>query len=418
MAGATPNWPADEQARINQKQTDGEKMRELAKPRGIYNKGALDEQEAIKISDIAGGEVRGINMQGDKLRDNWEWLVFPFDPMTTDTTENQMMLDKMVGMPEAFMGNASADVQFATQAQLAAAGTNIMIRARQALVRRALMNFYTVTAEILIQVLDEEQVKLIAGPNAYWPRLYGEDEAMELKSELMRQVQEKIQEEMIEIASDPEPELKALEYPGIEQPAIRAQGMYQELAMETWGQLEPMTRRSLFMHLKIKVKTDPDGVMAKQTKFQNLATMSDFLSNLGVRIAPRAAGQILAETLGMEDEVDDLVKVDPNVAIADVHQSFQENPAEIDPEAMRLLAALGTAAQERLKQQAAMEGAQAAESIAGEAERAVAAGVQAVSGEDGLPPVPVVPEGGDGQEVGTLPAGETGDPGTLPAGQA
>jgi hypothetical protein len=367
---------SDEQARINQKQTDAEKHRDLSAPRGVYNKGAMDEQEAIKIGQIGPGEIAGLNMAGDSLTNNFAWLEYPWNPQLEDVSGNLQMLDKMVGFSESFMGNIGADVQFATQAQLAAAGTNIMIRSRQALVRRALQMFYSSMAEIVIQCLDENQVKLIAGEEAYWPRLYGDAESSAMQRELMQATMQQVAKEMTVVASDPEPAIKAMEFPGIETPAQRAQAIYEQEALRLWGQLEPMTRKSLFQRLQVRVKTDSDGLMAKQTRFANMATAGDFLAKLGVRLSPKAAASLLAELLDLEDEVDDLVTIDPNIAVQDVLSSMQENPDSMTPEALRLLANIGQLANQRLQEVAIQQGEAAAMQVAGQAEQAITAGME------------------------------------------
>lgn len=361
---------SDEQARLNMKMTDTEKMRELAKPRGVINGANVDEQEAWKLNQLEGGEFRTINVPGGTLTENLMWLTYNYPIHLEDVSMNLRMFDKMVGFSEAFMGNMGGQgANFATEVAVMAQGANIMIRQRQATVRRALNTVYTACAEILMQVYTEEDVKLIVGDDAYWPHLYGEEIATKLKRELTMSAITQVKTEMAAIQQDENPLLAAQQYPGIENPQQRARMIYEEMAQQEWGQLEPLTRDSLFKRLHLVVDTNPNGMLDRQQKLQNVLQFSQALAQLGVRLAPKAMGRILAELLEQEENVDDLIMVDPNVATGDVVIGLQNNPQEFLPESLSKLAAAGQVANEMLTQMAEAEGQRQAQQLAADAER-------------------------------------------------
>jgi len=410
---------SDEQARLNMKMTDTEKMRELSKPRGVINGANIDEQESWKLNQIEGGEFRTINVPGGTLDENLKWLTYEYPIHLEDVSMNLRMFDKMVGFSEAFMGNMGGQgANFATEVAVMAQGANIMIRQRQAIVRRALTLVYTAMLEILIQVYSSEDVKLIVGENAYWPELYGEKVANEMKRELTMAAITQVKTEIATIQRDPQPLLAAAQYPGIEQPQERARMLYEQMAQEQWGQLEPLTRDALFKRMHLRVNTNPNGMLDRQQRLQNVLQFSQALAQLGVRLAPKAVGRILAELLEMEEDIDDLIMVDPNVAIMDVVAGIQSNPQEILPESLSKLAAAGEIANQMLTEMARQQGQQQAQQMALEAERAadgaalaeeLGAGEGAGGGLEGSPPA-------EGQSP--IEAAGAQGPGAIPTGPA
>lgn len=376
---------SDEQARINQKQTDAEKIREMMIPRGIFNKAAVDEQEIIKISEIRGGEIRGLFIPRGNLGENFEWLTLGnVNPDFLNTQENMMMLDKMVGFSEAFMGTMG-QAEFATEVAVMAQGTNIMIRQRQAVVRRALERFYTAMFEIMLQTLDPETVKRTVGPNAFWPEMSTDQEAARQQAELRNAAIAQVRDEIAMVKADPQPMLAARQFPGIENPAMRAQTVYEEMAQEVWGGLEPMTRDSLFKRCWIKVKNNPNGMLDRQEKLGKAMELINTLAGTGSMPARKVVASIISELLEMDDEVDDLIEIDPIAAVQEMVQAFMESGDQLPPEALQQLATIGGVAQQLLLQASMQEGREVADQSARAAVMATEEGGEE-GGPSGVPP--------------------------------
>lgn len=357
---------SDEQARLNSKQTDAEKMRDLVKPRGIFNSSAMDEAEANKLSQMEGGEYRGINVPGDSLRNNLMWEAIPYDPVWEDTSQNERMLEKMVGFSEQFLGNVGG-AEFATEVRAAAQGANIMVADRQGVFLDAMVAVLTAQAEMLIQAYDESEVKLLCGENAYWPALYSRTQAKRMERELMLSVYAQVQMELEAVQADPQPEIKMQEFPGLENPAQRAKALYEEAAKAEWGALEPRTRESVFKRLRIEVQPHTSAKLERQQQMANVINFAGTVSELGVRVAPKAIASIMAELLDMRGDADDLITVDPNVAANDALVAIQESAGQMVPEAVQALATAGKMAQQILLQQAEQEGVAAAIGVANRA---------------------------------------------------
>ena len=358
---------SDEQARLNSKQTDAEKVRDLAKPKGVFNSANIDEAEGGKLSDMEGGEFRGINVPGSDLRSNLVWQGFPYDPAYEDTTANERMLDKMVGFSEQFLGSVGG-AEFATEVQVAAQGANIMIAHRQGIYQAALHSVLVAQAELLIQAFDEAEVKLICGEHAYWPALYSRAQAQQMERELMLSIFARIQMEMEAVESDPQPQIKIREFPGLEEPQTRAKALYEEAAKQEWGAMEPRTRESVFKRLRVVVRPVQNTKLERQQQLTNLINFAEAMTNLGVRVPAKTVATIMGELLGMEDDVEDLVQIDPNVAATDALEAVTESEGQLADESLQALATAGEMARRLLLQQAEMDGVAAAAAVANQAE--------------------------------------------------
>ena len=235
----------------------------------------------------------------------------------------QRDFDKMVGFSETLMGSVG-NAKFATEVEVAQAGTNLMAMQRQKYVQRTLSGVCRYSGEILAQALNEHQVKLIAGPEAYWPPVYSQEQAQEMQQSMMVAAMQIVRLRMNEVAAAEVPAVAATQYPGIENPAIYAQQVYEELAMQTWGSMEPPSREQILRRCRVKVSVSLNADTERLGRYRMLIDLASNMAAMGVRLQPQAAAKILGELLELGDEADDLVMVDPEAAVQSLVQAAQE----------------------------------------------------------------------------------------------
>lgn len=358
---------ADAQARVNQADTDDGKLRDLAMSRVVYNRDAVDEDDFTDIAGIPSGGARGVRFREGTLRENMMDLAVQYDPRLGDSFAAQRDFDKMVGFSETLMGSVG-NAKFATEVEVAQAGTNLMATQRQKYVQRTLSGVCRYSGEILAQALNEHQVKLIAGPEAYWPPVYSAEQAQEMQQSMMVAAMQIVRLRMNEVAAAEIPAVAATQYPGIENPAIYAQQVYEELAMQTWGSMEPPSREQILRRCRVKVSVSLNADAARLGRYRMLIDLASNMAAMGVRLQPQAAAKILGELLELGDEADDLVMVDPEAAVQSLVQAAQEGKlAGMSPEATQMLAAIGALAQQSTVQDAMQQGAEDAAAAAGTA---------------------------------------------------
>jgi hypothetical protein len=278
-----------------------------------------------------------------------------------------------------------------------------MATQRQKYVRRSLRFVCESAAELLVQALNENQVKLIAGQEAYWPPIYGQEQVEQMRRSMMVAATQIVQVRMQEVASAPVPAAAAMQYPGIENPAVYAQQVYEELAVQSWGGLEPPSREQLLRRCRLDVRVSLNADMERLSRYRMLIDLAANLGAMGVRLQPQAASRILGDLLDLGDEVDDLVMVDPAAAVQSLLQAAQEGRLMgMPPEAMQMLATLGALAQQATMQNAMEAGAEDAAAAAGEAGATASAedGGATAAGEQARRPARRPAEGPEGGTAG------------------
>lgn len=380
---------SDEQARINQKDTDDEKARWLAMERGVYDKGAINEEEAIKLADIGPGEYRGVDFQGRDVNQILMKFGGTYNPILTDSSNNSQRMDKMHGTTSAALGQFQT-ANFATELDLAARGVDIMTQAQQATVRRWLEQVLVAIAETLLQVTDEDEAELWVGENAYLPRFYSDADAVKavaaVQAAVVTQVDQMMAEAQAMIAEGiPQEEVMA-EFAGIENPQALAQELYQQIALEAWGALEPMTRESLFKRLQIDIDTTPDARMQARQNMADLTNSAALLQNSGRQLSTRALSNILGQMLGIKDDLDDLLTIDAGASLQELMSAIQEQGlAALGEQGVAMLASLGLVAQQAMmqaaEQQGQMQARQQAQAAVAEDEEAEALGLTGMEEE-------------------------------------
>jgi hypothetical protein len=261
----------DIQDRIHRKRTDEEKARFLHLPRGIFNRaGCTDEKEMVKLQDVPPGQLKGINFGTTQMKidDMVQWWKYDYDPASFDTTKDEQDMDQMGALPVQSMG-ATGSANFATEVSVAAAGSNVATNFRKGIIKTAIEGFLTALAEVFLQELTADEVRRIAGTFALWPELYDEVEAAQIVEEAKARAAQTAMPQILPLVVQ---QLQAGIPPDEQQlqATIDAAStpIWQAEMMAKYGNIEPVTRESLYRRLKVKIKSTFNSRLDKQ---QNLA---------------------------------------------------------------------------------------------------------------------------------------------------
>jgi hypothetical protein len=275
----------DIQARIHRKRSDEEKARFLHLPRGIYNKAAgTDEKEMVKLQDIPPGQLRGINFgtTQQKVDDMVQWWKYDYDPMSFDTTKDEQDLDQMGALPVQSLGQTGS-ANFATEVSVASAGATVATNFRKSIIEQAIEAMLTAIAEILLQEVTPEEARRIAGPFAMWPEIYDEAEAAGIidaakvaaAQAVAPQVLGQIMQQAQMTGQPPDQQVMAAALEAASTP------IWQSEMMQKYGNIEPLTRESMFRRLKVKVKSSFNSKMDKAQNIQMFAQLAEACMQMG-----------------------------------------------------------------------------------------------------------------------------------------
>jgi hypothetical protein len=305
----------DIQNRVNSKKTDEEKARWLSLVRWAYSTELIDEQEAIKLKNMNPGELKGINTQGQTLKDVLMELRMEYDPESFNTTKDEQDMRQMASLPEQVQG-VTGRATFATEVDAAMQGAAISSNARMASFRREMEATYTMMAELLVQELTPEQVKQDCGPNAFWPQIHSEADGKRLYAEITAQVDQELalQDQAAQFQSSltgqPYQEPNPDEATSARQAAIEAK------CMEVFGCPEPMTREVLFKRMRCKVTVAINAQADRAAQGQSLMQLFGAIQ----------AGATAAQAAGMSFDPKPLLKMAGNPEWATM---FINNPAQL-----------------------------------------------------------------------------------------
>jgi hypothetical protein len=159
------------QDEYSSRRSSGRKMRERSIPATVFDKGALDPEEAKLISESVEQEFIGIRttVAGAKLADIVSAKpVAAIDPAVFATTEILYDMNVLSGVQEAQASGAS-NANTATEADIQQSGFASRTDADRDIEEDLLTDLAQYTLEVAIQSLTPEEVSRIAGPYAYWP---------------------------------------------------------------------------------------------------------------------------------------------------------------------------------------------------------------------------------------------------------
>jgi hypothetical protein len=345
------------QDRRNRKRSDQEIARWLSMgSRGIADVSQIDGQQIDKIRSLSPGDILKmmLNGQGD-INKAISWLVVPYNKESFDDTDDAADERLIHRMPEQAMGITDPKTT-ATAIQTANVGSQIAFTDRQFDFNQAVKRIVSDALEILAQEERPEEVRQDSGPNALWPKIYGDAEAKKLYAQIQEEVK-------AQVVGEIEGQLFDAEMSG-EAPAISQEQVDQRIAhlteqkcLETFGFPEPLSREGLFRRSQVQVKVDINGAMDRERRVMSITKLLHEMIGLGIQVNPEPIGRLLSNLMGEDDTFGALFKPDPNQLVAMLAQIAEVDPSKLTPEAATVLANLGLLAQQLLAQQPA-EGAE------------------------------------------------------------
>lgn len=141
-------------------------------PKIIFNKAKVDNKGAKAMAIATTGEMVGIDVRGNI--DMSKLLYVPqypaLDPGLYSTENIKHNMEIVWGTQEAVMGSVTV-AKTATEAKIQEAGTGARTTSKRDTLDDSLSDIAQFTAEIAIQVLDTNDARNIAGPDALWPEI-------------------------------------------------------------------------------------------------------------------------------------------------------------------------------------------------------------------------------------------------------
>lgn len=144
-------------------------------PKTMFNAGAMPDTEAEKVERAGTQEMVAVkltNPAGD-LRAVFVPVTYAaIDPALYDRTRINQEIERIWGVQEALGGSINTP-KTATEADIQQQGFNARTGSRRDTIESALSHMALYTAEITRAFMSYEDVKEIAGPNAFWPAYEG-----------------------------------------------------------------------------------------------------------------------------------------------------------------------------------------------------------------------------------------------------
>lgn len=153
----------------NRVRSNKREHRRRAIPKLGFNKRAVDKDQVAKLEAGAIGEMVGLDVMGDDPKNVvWPIQYNSIDPALYDTSEIRSELEMIWGIQEA-LSSTIRTAKTLGEAEIQQTGTE----ARESHKRDSLEEMFTdlaqYTAEIALQEYSDEDVRTLAGPEAFWP---------------------------------------------------------------------------------------------------------------------------------------------------------------------------------------------------------------------------------------------------------
>ncbi len=329
----------DVQDRYNRKRSDEEKARWLSMDRLIYNTQLLDGKEAVRLADIPPGHAVGINLGSTnvKIQDAIMPFAYTFNPEAFDTSKDERDMDLLGALPVQALGQTGV-ANYAAEVETAVQGAAVAVKQRQGSVRRAAEGLLSSLAEVLLQEVTPEEARLIAGPFAFWPVVYDENEAASImdaaRNAALQQVAPQVmgevaQNTLLGMPVDPQQIQQSLER--------LAAPLWQAAIAQQYGSTEIPTRESIYRRLSVKVRSTLLSTLDRQSRIQSITLLSQALAQMttaaqlaGVPFNPRGMLKKAAMLLDENEDFDEMFPaVSPlTVAMTQMQQNAEQQPGE------------------------------------------------------------------------------------------
>jgi hypothetical protein len=236
---------------------------------------------------------------------------------------------------------ATGTANYAAEVQVASQGAAVAVRDRQAYYRRWIERILTATAQMLLQALTPDEVRLIAGPFAFWPTVYGDDEADQIMAEIRARAEETAMPQVLPLLMA---QMQATGLPPTPEDisALLAQTVAPIVNAEMqarFGGPEPVTRASMFARLRVKVRSVFASTMERQGQIQQFGMLAESCMQMGqaaqgtgTPFTMRPIVKRHADLIGGHDVVDEAFPaVAPGMIAQNMAQTNAMAAAEANP---------------------------------------------------------------------------------------
>lgn len=153
----------------NRVRSNKREHRRRAIPKLGFNKRAVDKDQVAKLEAGAIGEMVGLDVMGDDPKNVvWPIQYNNIDPALYDTAEVRSELEMIWGIQEA-LSSTIRTAKTLGEAEIQQSGTEARQNYKRDSMEEMFSDLAQYTAEIALQEYSDEDVRTLAGPEAFWP---------------------------------------------------------------------------------------------------------------------------------------------------------------------------------------------------------------------------------------------------------
>lgn len=343
---------AESQHRINRKLSDAEKNRWLAMRRYVRDTSVGEPSDQLKnLADTPPGSSVGMNLGGKDINTMLFPVETPYVAEAFNIAEDEkygQMANRLPIQSLGVTGGGSAD--FSSEVDVAAAGANLSIKDRQAVVKKALSAAERLMREILLQELSWDDAAEVSNPSVVWPHVYGDAEAKQMGMEITSAVRQQMapqvmqayqQDPMLFVGASPADRVSEM----LEAIDRVAAPVVEDECLKRFGFPEPMSREAMFKRLRCVTETtmtsDMDANKKRAGITQALSSAAELKGAMAAAGQPMNMRPILRVLLpDHANELHGAFPDDPNAAIRTAAQLIQSKPNDVDPQLLQQVSIL------------------------------------------------------------------------------
>ena len=163
---------------FNSARTAWKNIRQRALQGVLFDGTKLDAETATRLQGTAVGEWTMVKLINPEMPIGSAFMPKPYspiDPAVYDTSPILRDFERIWGLQEALQGSVQVE-KTATEAEIQQQGLGQTSAYKRDILEGVLTDIANYTAEIVLQRLDGEDVKVIAGPAALWPEQFKADD--------------------------------------------------------------------------------------------------------------------------------------------------------------------------------------------------------------------------------------------------
>ena len=153
---------------INELRTHDREARKSSYPRFIVPAGLLSPTEKAKLENALPFSVTEVKRAKDIANSVKELAPVPYDPMKYSTEKARIEMEEMAGISRSMLGGLNSGAT-ATEVANSASHLETQNDRRRRALDQLISDLFTAMAEINLLLMEQDNVKAIVGPGAFWP---------------------------------------------------------------------------------------------------------------------------------------------------------------------------------------------------------------------------------------------------------